>query len=794
MKLTAIRFASRLLLPLLCANISYSANEPKSKQIEEIIVTAQKRAESAIDVPISMSVIGDNFIAEQGLTDIQDVLLFAPNMKVDSTSYYGGPRCRGLTTNADNRAFEPPCGVAIDGVPYTRTPYFSAAVFDIARVEVLRGPQGTTFGKNTTAGLIHMVTQQPSEEFSASVDYQNGDLNRRRIELAVGGELIDDWLEVRVAGVRESKDGYIRNTYADINPTSIADNAGREREGYRIKLRAPDIKGFTVGLGYEDIDLDAIGSTLEANHMTAEQISYLRGFDPNFDAVKNNFVNSVDKPTEINTAIKTAQLNLDYIVADWDLGFLVADSELTQQLEMDQDLTPSPAFHVGFVENTTTTTAEFKAISPLYEGLFGLDDVFGLDLGSSDLLVGYFWQERDIGGSEGYLQLGLNSYVTLLGLAGEPGGDPGLLDLSVLALVPEVFEKLSVFYAEKSTTRSFFSEFRWYLSEQWTIQQGLRFSEETKEAHWDHHVPETAVLLPVLTFETYVRNEKRSESNRLPKTTLVYEPVQDVKLFLHWSRGFKGGGFNALAFGSDDPVEFGPETVENWGFDVKTRLLDGSLQANLSLYSMDIDDFQVLTVITANGTAFGAEVLNVAEAKTEGAEVDVIYKPLTWLTLIGTLGYNDTEYVHFPINTCPSDRENTDGDEDSRCDSSGMPFPYAPKNNNTLTASVNLPLSEVFSGTFGFLDGLEFMSSLTVEYMSGQFTDISLDDRRYQDSFYRWRGSIGLSNPRQGWSLQLVGENLTDEVTSALEQDGGINWTSAPEPPRQVFAKFKWAY
>src|SRR5258706_2618065 len=121
--------------------------KPARNVVEEIIVTAQRKEEAAQDVPISMSVLSSEFLASQGVTDIREAMLFAPNVKVESAGFFSAPRIRGFTVNNNNLAFEPPAGMAIDGVPYTNVAYFLAALFDIDRVEVLRGPQGTTFGK-----------------------------------------------------------------------------------------------------------------------------------------------------------------------------------------------------------------------------------------------------------------------------------------------------------------------------------------------------------------------------------------------------------------------------------------------------------------------------------------------------------------------------------------------------------------------------------------------------------------------------------------------------------------------
>ena len=167
--------------------------------LDDIVVTSQKRVQSAKDVPISISVLDEKFITEKGIVDLREAMLFVPNVKVEAAGFFAAPRARGFSFNNNNKAIEPPLGIAIDGFPYTTPTYFSSAVFDINRIEVLRGPQGTTFGKNTTAGLIHIITNDPSSDWNGVLDLQGGELGRQRIEFAGGGPLIEDVVDFRIA-------------------------------------------------------------------------------------------------------------------------------------------------------------------------------------------------------------------------------------------------------------------------------------------------------------------------------------------------------------------------------------------------------------------------------------------------------------------------------------------------------------------------------------------------------------------------------------------------------------------
>ena len=202
----------------------------RARVIEEIIVTAQKKEQAAIDVPISMSVLDDQLIAEEGIKDLRDVSLYVPNVSFRTNAVLPDFRIRGFGSNPVNAAFEQSVGLAIDGVPYTRKAYFQGGLFDVARVEILRGPQGTLFGKNTTAGLVNIATKDPTDEYTGVLDVQGGSYDFRRIETGIGGPLIKGLVNFRIAGLLDERDGYLENTTAKVVSTAPESLLGYERK------------------------------------------------------------------------------------------------------------------------------------------------------------------------------------------------------------------------------------------------------------------------------------------------------------------------------------------------------------------------------------------------------------------------------------------------------------------------------------------------------------------------------------------------------------------------------------
>ena len=258
--------------------------------VEEIVVTAQKREEAAIDVPLSLSVVDDEFMARQGITDLQQLSVYVPNANVRLNAVFPDVRIRGFGTGVTNKAFEQSAGLAIDQIPYTRLPYFRGGLYDLERVEVLRGPQGTLYGKNTVAGLFNLIPKDPTDEVTGNLDLQLGELDRRRVEAAIGGPVVADFLNVRVAGLVSERDGFVENTTAKVVPGAHERLQGFESDAFRVRLAFPDLFGSTLRLSYDRFHHDAIGVGAEFKIVPESTRPLFRRYDPNADFEPDNYV------------------------------------------------------------------------------------------------------------------------------------------------------------------------------------------------------------------------------------------------------------------------------------------------------------------------------------------------------------------------------------------------------------------------------------------------------------------------------------------------------------------------
>ncbi|MGH7897726.1 MAG: TonB-dependent receptor, partial [Candidatus Binatia bacterium] len=384
-----------------------AADRSRRRILEEIIVTAQKKEESLQDVPISMSVIDSEFIRDQGLSDLRDVSLYVPNFQVNFVGLGVEPRLRGFSTDPANKGFEQAVGLVLDGIPYGRGDYFQAGLFDVERIEVLRGPQGYLFGKNATVGLLNLVTKNPTEEYAGAVDFDLGDFERRRFEAAVGGPAIRNVVNFRLAGLVEDMDGITANTTKTVVPEANEFFQDTARKALRVKAELPNLAGANLRLSYELADFDIQGAIQEIHIMPDNTKSFMRRFDRNADFTFGNFLASEETPVRLTRATSTLVAHLRYDLGAWGLdalgGYATLDSGTFQG-----DNAPAKLLTVVNDEQSEQMTFETRITSPKLAGLFGLERVGGLGshfglgelfdiaLGSTDFVAGVFYQRRKL--------------------------------------------------------------------------------------------------------------------------------------------------------------------------------------------------------------------------------------------------------------------------------------------------------------------------------------------------------------------------------------------------------------
>jgi outer membrane receptor protein involved in Fe transport len=767
----------------------------RGRAIEEIVVTAQKREEALREVPISMAVFSDELLSQNAVSGLEDLDGHVPNLSVESDGISTAVRIRGLGADVVNKGFEQAVGLVLDGLPYEGKEYFNLGFFDLDRVEVLRGPQGTLFGKNTSAGLIQIVSKKPTDEFSGFVDLKLGDFDRRAFEAGIGGPLVKDLVNFRISGYSDERDGFIENTTDKVAAGADDTASDRERRGLRLQLASPNLAGADVLLGYElfDGEFGAFAAELIGEFLTPGTRAFLPQFDPNVDFDRDNFKASQDEPTTFERRINRFFMNAGYDLGGWGLHLTTGHAVLEVDDHFDGDETPAPNAFGDSEDEDPQTTAEFRVASPALTGLLGLGSVGGFGLGTSEVTVGVFYQRRQI--TDSIFKITVEPGVvgpfvasSMTGVAVPPAPE---------GTVPP--ETTTLFFDQTSDSVAGFGQMDWSFLDQWTLTYGMRFTNESKSGEWERTFGgPSPVLTGAAGFEAFTEEIDRSESAFTPKVALKYDWTDAVNLYAGWAKGFRAGGFNEFAANSANAAPFDAETTSAWEIGTKLDLLDGLAGVNLALYRQDVTDLQVL--ILEPGSFNVGTVRNAAEARAQGVELEYTILPTDWLTVLGALGFTDSEYLSFPNGPCATDMQNTDGDANPGCNLAGESLPWAPEWKHTLTTALHWPLRSLP----GFrtisespLGGLGIGGAFTVEWQDVQILNPTNDPRTRQSSFFRLAANAGIDHVEQGWSLRLVATNLTNEnIAGRINEIAGVsgNYFQFTEEPRLIVGELRWEF
>lgn len=806
------------------------ATEPEpapggTAELDTIVVTSQKRVQSIQHVPISVTAMTGQMMYEHGVTDVREALQLTPNARVDAAGFFAAPRVRGFTLNNNNKSFEPPVGMVFDGIPHARIEYFMAALMDTARMEVMRGPQGTTFGKNTTAGLIHLIAKEPTDVAGGMLQIDGGELDRRHIEAAYGGPLTDG-LNFRVAALLDERAGFIENTSAAVIEGAPSEFKDRKRTGVRLTTEAPDLWGSRLLLAFESFDLYDGGTALEAIRTGPNFQSAVRNYDPNADFIPGNWIHSQDQRDFKDVSIKKGRFQLERPIGDWEFVALGAHAVMRQKLELDTDFTPARAIPGFGTDKSPETYSEFRVTAPTLDGLLGVSFLPG----NSDFLFGVSGGRRQILDSHFIFGVNNGPFAELVAAAGaDAGGSPTAGDTGGLVGAPagssDQYDELDQSFSQNARELSGFAHLQYHFFPGWDLELGGRYTTEKKDAFWNLvFTTPTSTTLEAIGTEEFTARRALEMQNFQPKVSLGWTPLRDLSMFVHWEKGFKAGGFNAFALregvcesgvandpndadcqGSatnpttpsfmDDDLVFRDEVATNIGFDVKTWLFDRTMNLNVSLFHQVATDFQVLIRENPNGTVgLGtSRVVNAEKALAEGIEADLRWQPANWVSVMAGIGVLKTEFIKFTKGECPvgNSKKDSDRDGDPACAHTGKSFPFAPELGVTTSVRVTLPLHGLpWIGPS--LDGLDFIAGTLAEYEDTQVLDVDLDERKRQPAYTRYRADVGLTSLRNRWTLRLVGENLTDTVTWVRMGDVFENVVvGSQNQPRLLYLQFR---
>ena len=563
-------------------------------------VTARKREETLQEVPVAVTAFTADALEKLNVNDISDIGAQVPNLTIYAargSSSTVTAYIRGVGQSDPLWGVDPGVGIYLDDVYIARPQGALLDVFDVDRIEVLRGPQGTLYGKNTIGGAIKYISRALSPETEGFVEATVGNYNERNLKAAIGGSLGDSGtLRGRVAIASLNRDGFGENQITGEGVSNKQINA------FRLNVGAYFTDDFDIQFAYDRVD-DRSGvrgaRMLAPNPFTPAYPP----LDSRYD-VRNGMANVND------TLLQGISATANYRASDnWNFKYIVAKRESDTETNIDFDTTPLPI-------------ADVKAFY-------------------SDQQVSNEWQANyDAGGrSRGVMGL----YI----FDGEAGGQ--VLNNFFGALFGDtqgiVYTKSYALYAD----------WTFDLSEKWQLDVGARYTDEDKHAvvlnrSYSDGTYTTATAVAA-DFDKTV-----SFQNVSPKVSINYQATPDIMIYGSASRGFKSGGYNIRANSVAVPRSaepFSDESVDSYEVGSKMGFLDQSLYLNLALFHNKYKDIQlsVFTAYDSNGDgtddAFFGDFANAGSGTVNGAEIEYQWMPGSHFAINGNLAWMDTKYDEF---------------------------------------------------------------------------------------------------------------------------------------------------
>ena len=605
--------------------------ETKSDGLAEIVVTAQKRAENVQDVPISITAFSGETLAAAGIEDVRDLKRITPNLNFTTAAQTANTRIqiRGIGTGG-NSAVEPSVASFVDGVYIPRIGALLAGLNDIASVEVLRGPQGTLFGRNASMGAVVLNTTEPKDEFSGRMQASYGSYNRVRLS-GILNLPVTETTAIRLSSVYYRADGVGRN---ELDGSRIGKENGFSIRG-ALRWEPNDRVKWLVRGDYIDLGGDGnnVLTVVSKTITPAIAANWLARTDPDGAGPLTGSLPILDDTYSWRVRQDTGGALDDKnwgVVSDLqvDLGgdfstriiSSYRDWDNTQYQENTVAIPGSPYGRPGGFDSHSHSE-EFQFISP--------DNLLN---GHLKFIAGIYYFEEDYWIDEG---LDLKPpYCNVIIRNAQP---TRLATCLAQQQVPGT--RFNFFQNTKSLAG--YGEMTVMLNDQFSITGGIRATKDEKVGDLSSIVYNTTITRANET--TALKLDSSATTYRVNAT---YKPNNDIMVFASFATGFKSGGFDSSppttgAVGSANRT-FLPETTKNWELGIKSNLFDNKLILNATLYRTRVNDLQFRSF---DGLTFRTR--NNGKVQQQGVEVDAIARPVPELTLTLGVAYLDSKYLDF---------------------------------------------------------------------------------------------------------------------------------------------------
>ncbi len=707
--------------------------EASADALGEIVVTARKRSESLQDVPVSVSAISGDALRAGYLQDLSDVGGIAPNVVIDPTIGFSNGASisiRGVSFQDIEKSFDPAIGVVVDGVFLGTNSQALLDNFDIERIEVLRGPQGTLFGKNTTGGTINVTRIRPGFTLGGEASYSYSSFDTHDVQAAVNLPLADDVAAARLAVNWRQSDGYLTNT------------ANGERLGgsdifqFRGALLLNPTEDWEMYLNYDYVadrgDTAALrNASLPTDLFALPGLLGINPFFPGYpadtgplDEFRSDALNIADYTTH------AISMEMNFDREDFTITSITGFRAVDEDVYSDFDAENTANFNSRRVQDFEQLTQELRLTtnwSDRYEFVAG---------------VYYFRSDYDL--------------VQTIDV---------LTDWIPCNVLPQPFSSFGCaqtgFSGQTTESYAAFIQGNINLGSQFRLTLGGRYTHENKNFY------STPLSFPIGALGSIAQEESWNDFS--PRISLDYRPNDDLMLFASYASGFKSGGFNGRAQTITSTGPYDPEKVNTFEFGVRSEWADSRLRVNATTFYTDYQDLQVdLLRTAAGGTGQETVVENAASATIYGFELEVEAVPTEGLRLFGNLGLLHAEYEEFVADI---------GLGLGVVDNSNLDLRRAPKVTYSVGASYEFPVG----------DAGNIQANLLYNWQDDLHTTTQNLELGHRQSVGMLSGSIGFSSHNDRWALSVFGRNLTDEffVTDGIAIGGLVSLQTVSQP-RQI--------
>jgi outer membrane receptor protein involved in Fe transport len=713
--------------------------------MQEIIVTARKRQESILKVPVVMTAVTEQQLEAYSTHDLFTVANRVPGLLVGTSLAANGLQVsmRGIGTTANNATVDNSISLNVDGLQLSQGLAYTLGMFDVGQVEVLKGPQALFYGKNSPAGVISLRSADPTNtvEMIARAGYEF-EAREKTGEFIVSGP-VTDTLKLRLAAKYSDQDGFFRNT------VQVLPNSGSVNPDNRRVTPTKDfmLRGTALFNGGEHYD-----ARFKASYENLDQQGTWPNLQPGYCPEGTGGV----PPKNVQFIGGDCKVNRDLYAAWPGTGFTGLRNNAKPFNYMRQMLV-SLDQNVKLTDGLTLSSVSgFYQVRQKYLFLAGFATSVPL-VSDSDFHTHQWTQEFRLASDfKGPVNFTAGAYYQ----NASQETDVLLKGNTVLGL-PAIsqWNQHNIFIK----SLSFFGQVRWKITPDLELAPGGRWTHETRYHRQYNYFAGSGPLGRSVLLDPRVASKNFS-----PEVTLTYTPTDDLTAFAAYKTGFKSGSFNGTIFAAPTtPASFGDEKANGVEGGVKSRLMDHQLALNAAVYYYRYRDLQV-----GAGEIRGATIinrtLNAASAKVYGLDFDATYSPMAvpGLNVQAAVNYNHARYGSFPNAPCGNGQTISQGCDQlknpttglfSAQDLSGRVLVRAPTWMGTLGADYERPVSDKLAVHAGAFVTYSSKYSLNLTDLPG-FT---------QPAYAKLNATVTLKDISDAWEISLIGNNLTNKITSA---------------------------